>query len=174
MNNEKFYRVNDQIRFSPVIVITPEGKNLGSISLQKAKEIAKQANLDLVEISPSSRPPVCKIIDFGKFKFGQNIKDKKQKKKQSKQSQTKEIRLSASIQEHDVVTKVKSAIKFLNLKYKVNIKLEFKRREMSHQDIGINVMNDFIDRIKEYGKAISKPKSEGKNLFCLVEPHEDS
>lgn len=164
-NKEKTYRVNDQIKFSPVVVITPEGKNLGSIPLQKAKDIAQQIGLDLVEIAPSSRPPVCKIIDYGKFRFEQN---KKQKKSQIKQ--VKEIRLSPSIQENDILTKVKSAIKFLKLQHKVNIKLEFKRREINHQNIGMEVINNFIERIKEYGSPVSRPKSEGRSLFCVIEP----
>ena len=169
---DKFYRVNDQIKFSPVIVINPDGRNIGSVPLQKAKDMALASNLDLVEIAPNSRPPVCRIMDFGKFKFDQAIKEKKQKKKQQKQSQTKEIRLSPSIQENDIETKAKAAIKFLNSKHKVQIKLEFKRRELMHQAIGFNVLNDFVERLKDFGNPVNKPKSDGRNLFCLVEPKE--
>lgn len=174
MNNEKdrLYRVNDQIKFSPVVVINPEGRNIGSVSLQKAKEIAFAANLDLVEISPNSRPPVCRIMDFGKFKFDQAIKEKKQKKKQQKQSLTKEIRLSPSIQENDIETKAKSAIKFLKSKHKVQVKLEFRRRELMHQKIGFDVINNFIERLKDFGNPLNKPKSDGRNLFCVLEPKE--
>ncbi len=169
---DKPHRVNDQIKFSPVVVINPEGRNIGSVSLQKAKEIAREANLDLVEIAPNSRPPVCRIMDFGKFKFDQAIKEKKQRKKQQKQSQTKEIRLSPSIQENDLETKAKSAIKFLKSKNKVNVKLEFKRREIMHQKIGFDVINNFIERLKDFGIALNKPKSDGRNLFCVLEPKE--
>lgn len=169
--NEKFYRVNDYIRFSPVIVIDENGKNLGPKPLNVAKGMANDAALDLVEISPNSRPPVCRIMDFGKFKFNQNLKDKKQKRKQ-KQFQIKEVRLSPSIQEHDLETKLKAAIKFLAAGHRVNVKLEFKRREMAHQDIGFKVINSFIDRLKEDGTLVSRPKLDGKNLFCALEPKE--
>lgn len=172
--NEKFYRVNNYIKFSPVIVIDKDGKNLGQLPLQRAKDIALEDGLDLVEIAPNSRPPVCRIMDFGKFKFEQKVKEKKQKKKQQKQSQTKEVRLSPSIQEHDIDTKFKSASKFLAAGQKVNVKLEFKRRELAHRDIGFEVINRFVERLKEYGTPLGKPKSEGKNIFCMIDPKEDA
>lgn len=168
--NEKQFRVNNQIRFSPVIVIDQNGKNLGPTPLQRANEIARESGLDLVEISPSNKPPICKIMDFGKFKFDQNLKEKKQRKKQQKQSQAKELRLSPSIQQHDIETKIKSAIKFLSSGYKLNLKLEFKRREIAHQDIGLKVINSFINQLEEHGDVVAKPKSDGKNLFCSLEP----
>lgn len=171
MNNEKerFYRANGLIKFSPVIVIDQNGKNLGSVALHSARSLAEQAGLDLVEISPNSRPPVCRIMDFGKFKFDQNLKEKKQRRKQ-KQFQLKEIRLSPSIQEHDLETKARSAIKFLEAGHKVSIKLEFKRRELAHRDIGFSVIDGFVNRIKDHGSSASKPKSEGRSLLCVVEP----
>lgn len=168
--NEKFYRANNYIKFSPVIVIDKDGKNLGQLPLQRAKDIALEDGLDLVEIAPNSRPPVCRIMDFGKFKFEQNIKEKQQKKKQNRQSQTKEIRLSPSIQEHDIHTKLKAAVKFLAAGQKVNVKLDFKRRELAHKDIGFEVMNMFVERLKEHGTPLSKPKSEGKSIFCMIDP----
>jgi translation initiation factor IF-3 len=176
VNQEKdrMHRVNDQIRFSPVVVINQDGRNLGALPLQKAKDIAFQSKLDLVEIAPNSKPPVCRIMDYGKFKFDQAIKDKKQRKKQQKQSQTKEIRLSPSIQDHDLETKIKLAMKFLKSDHKVHVKLEFKRREQVHQNIGFDVINNFVNKLQEYGNAISKPKSDGRNLFCLLEPKDDS
>jgi translation initiation factor IF-3 len=169
-DNEKNYRVNDYIKFSPVIVVDQNGKNLGSIPLQRAKELAYSAGLDIVEIAPNSRPPVCRIMDFGKFKFDQALKDKKQRKKQQKQSQVKEVRLSPSIQEHDIETKLKAVIKFLKTGQKVNVKLEFKRRELAHQNIGFSVINDFVSRLQDYGTPLNKPKSEGRSLFCVIEP----
>jgi len=173
-NSDKFYRANGQIRFSPIVVIDQDGKNLGSLPINTARGLAEEAGLDLVEIAPNSRPPVCRIMDFGKFKFDQALKEKKQKKKQLKQSQIKEIRLSPSIQQHDMETKLKAAIKFLSSNQKVNIKLEFKRRELAHQGIGFKVLNSFLDELKEFGNPIGKPKSEGKSLFCAVEPKEEN
>jgi translation initiation factor IF-3 len=168
--NEKFYRVNGQIRISPVVVIGSDGRNMGSVPTQRALEIASSAGLDLVEIAPNSRPPVCRIMDFGKFKFEQNIKDKKQRKKQ-KQSQIKEVRLSPSIQEHDIETKLKSAAKFLDAGNRVNLRLDFKRREIAHKDIGFSVMESFVGRLKEHGAPLSKPKSEGRSISCILEPN---
>lgn len=168
-NNDKL-RINDQIRFSPVIVIDRDGKNLGSLSLKSALDIAYGCDLDLVEISPASRPPVCRVMDYGKFRFEQNLKEKHNKKTQSKSSKVKEIRLSPAIEEHDIDTKVKSAIKFLQAGHKINIKLEFRRRQIAHQDIGINILNSFLDRISQFGKATSKPRMEGRVAFCSVEP----
>lgn len=170
--NEKFYRANNHIKFSPVIVIDKDGKNLGQLPLQRARDIALEDGLDLVEIAPNNRPPVCRIMDFGKFKFEQKVKEKKQKKKQQKQSQTKEVRLSPSIQEHDIETKFKAATKFLDAGQKVNVKLEFKRRELAHKDIGFDVMNRFVERLKDHGTPLGKPKSEGKNIFCMIDPKE--
>lgn len=168
--NEKFYRVNAQIRMSPVVVINPEGHNMGSMPTSRALDMAVQSGLDLVEIAPNNRPPVCRIMDFGKFKFDQNLKDKEQRRKQ-KQYQMKEVRLSPSIQEHDIETKLKAAAKFLEAGHRVNVKLEFRRRELAHRDIGMQVMEAFLKRLSEHGTAPSRPKSEGRCLFCLVEPN---
>ncbi len=171
--NEKFYRVNQFIKFSPVVVIDQNGKNLGPVPLGAARDLASEASLDLVEIAPNSRPPVCRIMDFGKFKFDQSIKDKKQKKKQSKISQVKEVHLSPSIQSHDIETKLKSAVKFLDAGHKVNVKLEFRRREMAHQDLGFKVINSFVSSLKDHGVVVSQPKMDGRNIFCFVNPKED-
>lgn len=168
--NERFYRVNSQIRISPVVVIGPEGHNMGSMPTAKALDMAVQSGLDLVEIAPNSRPPVCRVMDFGKFKFDQNLKEKEQRRRQ-KQSQMKEVRLSPSIQEHDLETKFKSAAKFLEAGHRVNVRLEFRRRELAHRDIGMQVMEAFLKRLSEHGAASSRPKSEGRCLFCIVEPN---
>ncbi len=168
---ERLYRANNQIRLSPVVVIDQNGRNLGPTPIGSALNLAQSAGLDLVEIAPNSRPPVCRIMDFGKFKFEQNLKEKKQRRKQ-KQSQVKEIRLSPSIQEHDIETKVKAAIKFLESGHRVSVKLEFKRRELAHKDLGFVVINGFLDRLKEHGNPASKPKSEGRSILCILEPGE--
>lgn len=167
MNDKNFYRINDKIRFSPVVVIDENGQNLGSIPTFKAKILALNAGLDLVEVSPNSRPPVCKIMDFGKFKYQQEIKQKKQVKKQVS---IKEIRLSCGIENHDLETKAKLAKKFLSSGHKVNIRLEFKRRQNDHKDIGYSVVNKFIDMIKENATITKKPVLDGKYIFCSVDP----
>jgi translation initiation factor IF-3 len=168
MKSEKFYRINDRIRISPVVVVDDNGNNLGSIPLFKAKELALNKSLDLVEVSPNSRPPVCKIMDFSKFKYEQEIKEKKQRKKQF---QTKEIRLSCGIEDHDLETKFNQMYKFLNSGHKVQIRLEFRRRENNHKEIGLAVLNKFLSKIPEEKAIVSKkPSLDGKFLSCLVEP----
>lgn len=168
--NDRFYRINNQIRISPIILINEEGRNVGSIPLQKAVEIATSVGLDLVEISPNSRPPVCRIMDFGKFKYEQAIKDKEHKKKQSKTSQLKEVHLSPSIQKHDVETKSKSARRFLESGHKVVVKLDFRRRELAHRDLGDKVMAEFIAGLSDVCEVSSRPKHEGKSLHCTLSP----
>lgn len=168
MKIEKFYRINDRIKISPIVLIDDIGNNLGSIPLFKAKEMALNKGLDLVEVSPNSRPPVCKIMDFKKFKYEQEIKEKKHKKKQL---QTKEIRLSCGIEDHDLETKFNHMSKFLSSGHKVQIRLEFKRRENNHKELGFSVLNKFLSKIPEDQATVSKkPNIDGKFLSCLVEP----
>jgi len=171
-DNERFYRSNEQIKASPVTLINDEGRNLGSVVLVRAMEMARQCDLDLVEIAPGSRPPVCRIMDFGKFKFDQKLKERKQRKKQSKISQVKEIRLSPSIQKHDIETKSKSARRFIEEGHKVNIKLEFKRREIAHREIGDKVMGEFISGLVDVCEILSAPRPEGRNTLCTIGPKE--
>ena len=166
MSKDKFYRVNDKIRISPIVLVDENGTNLGKIPLFKAKSIALEKNLDLVEVSPNSRPPICKIMDYGKFKYNQEIKDKKQK---HKQKQIKEIRISCGIADHDMQTKTKSANNFLTSGHKVQIKLEFKRRENNHKEIGFSVMNKFLENIQN-ANITRNPVLDGKFLSCLLEP----
>lgn len=170
MKNDNL-RINEQIRTSPVVVINPDGRNMGSLTLNAALNLAYECGMDLVEISPSTRPPVCRIMDYGKYRFNQTIKEKRNKKVQSK-SRIKEIRLSPAIENHDIETKIKSAIKFLDSGHRVNVRLEFRRRQIAHQDIGVELMNSFLDRIAQHGKPESKPKMEGKVFFCVVDPLE--
>lgn len=167
---DKFYRINGQIRISPVVVINNEGRNMGSIPTAKAIDMAAEVGLDLVEISPNSRPPVCRIMDFGKFKFEQAVKERAQRKKQVKLTQVKEIHLSPGIQKHDMETKSKAARKFLEGGQKVNVRLEFRRRELAHRDIGDKVMAEFLQMLVDIGTPSDRPKSEGRALFCVVEP----
>jgi translation initiation factor IF-3 len=169
MKTEKFYRVNNQIKFSPIILIDENGENLGSLQLLRAKDLAYSKGLDLVEVSPSSRPPICKIMDYGKFKYQQEIKEKKQKHSK-KSNQIKEIRLSCGIADNDLNTKLKSTIKFLEAGHKVQVRLEFKRRENDHKEIGFSVINKFINGTLEFGDVSKKPVIDGKFLSCLIEP----
>lgn len=168
--NDNAYRANYQIKISPVILINQEGKNLGPIPLVKAQAIAKECELDLVEIVPNNKPPICRLMDFGKFKFEQNLKEKKQKKKQSKLSQVKEVRLSPGIQNHDLETKNKSVRKFIQLGHKVVVKLEFKRRELNHKELGDKVLKEFISSLSDVCSVVEKPKFESKSINCMLTP----
>lgn len=172
-SSEKFYRINEKIRFSPVILIDKDGVNLGKVHVDKAREIAYREGLDLVEVSPESRPPICKIMDFGKFKYEKSLKEKKQKQQSKKQIQ-KELRLSCNIGENDLKTKSNMAINFLKNNHKVNVRLEYRRRENSHKELGFHVMKNFISQISEHGTPVANPKLDGNVLFCSINPKSKS
>lgn len=165
--NDRPHRVNAQIRISPVVLINHEGRNMGSMPTQKALEIASMVGLDLVEIAPDSRPPVCRIMDFGKFRFEQGVKEKKQKKKQ-RSHQVKEVHLSPAIQKHDLETKAKAARRFLESGHNVNVRLEFRRREIAHKDLGDVVMSEFISMLSDCCEVLGRPKMEGRALCCVL------
>ena len=166
--NDKFYRVNEKIRFSPVMVIDQNDNNLGVISTDEARSKAQNAQLDLVEISAGTRPPVCRIMDFGKFRYEQSVKEKKQRSKQ-KNMQPKEVRLSPRIAEHDAQVKGKMARKFLEKGHKVHLRLEYKRRENAHKDLGFIVIKKISEDLQDVANC-SKPKLEGRFLTCILEP----
>lgn len=171
--NEILHRINAQIRTSPVILINHEGRNMGSMLTQKALEIASMVGLDLVEIAPDSRPPVCRIMDFGKFRFEQGVKDKKHNKKQ-RAHQIKEVHLSPSIEGHDLETKAKAARRFLDAGHNVSVRLEFRRRQIAHRNIGDAAMSAFISMLSDQCEVISRPKMEGKSLCCVLSPKQPS
>lgn len=166
-------RINSQIKTSPVILIDQDGANLGQVPLHVALGVASEASMDLVEVS-SGRPPVCRVMDYGKFKFESDLKERKLRKKQTKMCKMKEVRLSPSIQKHDVDTKLKSAIKFLESGHKVNVRLEFRRREIVHKDLGNQMIRSFLEGLTEYGSPSSSPKMDGKVISCVVEPRNGS
>lgn len=161
-------RVNERIRFSPLLVIDQHGQKLGVLSNEEAKERARQAGLDLVEVAADARPPVVKIMDFGKFKYEQTLKDKKQR--HCSKNQTKEIRLSPKIAEHDVLTKINSAKKHLEGGHKVQFRLEYKKRENAHRELGFEVMDKIIKGLNGIGKVVNAPRLDGRLLVCLMEP----
>ena len=160
-------RVNDQIR-CPVVMVIQEGQNLGTFATDEAKKIAREAGLDLVEISPQSKPPVCRIMDFGKFKYEQGIKDK-EKKKNQKQNLDKEIRLSPLIGENDLLIKVNHAREFLEKGMRVKFSLQYKGRLIVHKDLGTKVIEKIIKTLADVGTT-STPRFEGKYLNCVIEP----
>ena len=139
------------------------------MGIREALAIAEEANLDLVNVSPNAEPPVCKILDFGKYRYELQKKDKMAKKNQ-KTMQVKEVRLSTFIEEHDVNVKANTAIKFLKEGHKVKVSLRFRGRERDYTAKGFDVMNSFADLIAEYGIIDKKPKFEGRSLTMFLSP----
>lgn len=136
---------------------------------KKSLELASSKNLDLVEISPNAHPPVCKIMDYGKYKYEQSRKEKEAKKKQ-KTVNTKEVRLRPGIGDNDLKTKANQAAKFLQKGDKVKVELRFRGRELGHKDIGREVMNNFIELLSEFGEPAKAPKFEGNNMVAIIDP----
>ncbi|MCT4508790.1 MAG: translation initiation factor IF-3 [Tepidibacter sp.] len=162
--------INEEIRDREVRLLSPTGEQLGIVSAREAQIRANEENLDLVKISPNAKPPVCKIMDYGKFKYEQSRKEKESKKKQ-KTVTLKEIRLRPSIEDNDLNTKAKQAIKFLSKGDKVKVELRFRGRELGHKDAGLVVVNKFIDIVKEVGTPINRPKFEGNRLVVTLDPN---
>ena len=162
-------RTNEKIRATQVRVINSDGKNLGTLSTQEAINIAKQKGLDLIEISPNANPPVCKIIDIGKYKYDLQKKANKAKKKQ-KIVNLKEIKLRPVTEIHDYNFKIKNAQKFLSKGDKVKFTVMFKGREMQHTHLGHKLMKRIISDITALGKVEVQPKFEGRQIIMIVQP----
>ena len=163
-------RANEKIRALDVQVINSEGKNLGVLPLNKAVSIAKEEGLDLIEISPNTNPPVCKIMDMGKYKYDLQKKANLAKKNQ-KVILLKEIKLRPVTEIHDYNFKIKNAKKFISKGDKVKFTIKFKGREMQHLDIGKNLMNRIIDDTKDIAKVETQPKFEGKQMTMIIQPN---
>ena len=166
---KKFIRINDKIRVAQVRVIGPDGNQLGIMSIQRALELANQSELDLVEVAPNVNPPVCRIIDFSKFKYDQEKKEREAKKHQ-KQGRLKEIRLKPNIDEHDYETKVKQAVTFLKRKDKVKVNLFFRGRQMEHMDLGRKILDRFIIDTQSEGQVERDPSLEGRIMYFVIAP----
>jgi translation initiation factor IF-3 len=162
-------RVNEQIRISPVRLIGAGGEQVGVVPTAQALDMAREANLDLVEVAPQERPPVCKIMDFGKFKFLQKQKQK-DKTKGGHQQRLKEIRLRPKTGEHDIETKINQARKFLEHKDKVLVYVLFKGREMQHVEEGRRVIDHILEKLIDLAKVEKMPSMEGKRLSAMLAP----
>ena len=162
-------RTNEYIRSSEVQVISSDGKNLGILSTREAIDTAKKDGLDLIEISPNARPPVCKIIDIGKYKYNLQKKANKLKKSQ-KIINLKEIKLRPVTEIHDYNFKIKNAQKFLEKGDKVKFTVKFKGREMQHTHLGNELMDRIINDTSKIGKVEVSPKFEGKQIIMIVQP----
>lgn len=159
--------INDDIHEKEVRVIDADGSQLGIISLKEALTIAAEKNLDLVEIAPTATPHVCRIMDYGKYKFEQ-MKREKEAKKNQKIIEVKEIRLSLNIDTNDFNTKLRNAIKFLKDGNKVKVSVRFRGREMAHPELGTEMVQKFATEIAEYGSVDKLPKLEGRSMVMII------
>ncbi len=167
--SSKEVAINEGIKFKEVRVIMNDGSQLGIVSIDKALEAANKAELDLVCISPNAQPPVCKVMDYGKYRFEQAKREKENKKNQ-KVIETKEIRLGLSIDVHDFETKGKQTIKFIQSGNKVKVSIRFRGREMGHPEIGLDIMKRFAEYCQDVANVEKPAKLEGRNMLMFLAP----
>ena len=159
--------INEQIRDKEVRLIGADGEQLGIVSSKEAQRLAEEAGLDLVKIAPTAKPPVCKIIDYGKYRYEQARKEKEAKKKQ-KTVELKEIRLSPNIDTNDLNTKINSAKKFIEKGNKVKITLRFRGREMAHMNQSKYILDDFAEALADVAVVEKAPKVEGRSIGMVL------
>ncbi len=160
-------RINEQIRISEVLVIDEKGVSLGVMPTKEAIKLADSVQLDLVEVAPNAKPPVCRILDYGKYKYEQN---KKAKSPQSNQIKTKEIRLSPNIGAHDMMVRVNQAKGFINDKCKVQVTMSFSGRQIIYVDDGEKKMQELVEQLKDIARVDSPPKRLGRKILCILAP----
>ncbi len=161
--------INDEIRDKEIRLIGAEGEQLGIVSAEEGQRLADESNLDLVKIAPQAKPPVCKIMDYGKHKF-ELAKREKENRKNQKVSNVKEVRLTPNIDEHDFNTKLNQAIKFLNSGDKVKVSVRFRGREITHSSLGKDLLIRFRDGVSEVGTSDKDIKMEGRNMAMVLSP----
>jgi translation initiation factor IF-3 len=160
-------RVNEQIRITPIRLIGADGEQLGIVPTFQAMEMAREANLDLVEVAPGEKPPVCRIMDYGKYRYQQSHKQKKAKTHHQK---LKEIRLRPKTGEHDIETKVNQARRFLEHKDKVLVYVLFKGRELQHIEEGRRIIDGLLEKLADLAKIEKPPTMEGKRMSAMLAP----
>lgn len=165
----KDMNVNEKIRAREVRLIDSNGDQLGVKSRNEALDIAAKRNLDLVLVAPNAKPPVCRIMDFGKYRFEQQKKEKEARKKQ-KVINVKEVRFTPGIGDHDFNTKLKNARKFLEKGDKVKASVRFRGRAITHKELGQEVLNRLAEEVKDISTVESKAKMEGRNMFIMLAP----
>jgi len=166
---DKQVNVNERIRSSEVRVIGQDGQQLGVLSLKKALELAAQDELDLVEVAPNADPPVCKIMDYGKFKYQQNKRTQEAKKKQTV-IQVKEVKIRPKTDEHDLLVKIRHIKRFLAQKDKAKVTILFRGREIAYTDQGTKVLERVREELKEDAVIEQPPKMEGRNMVMILAP----
>ncbi|MDO5444460.1 MAG: translation initiation factor IF-3 [Eubacteriales bacterium] len=163
------HQINEEIVDSELRLIGENGEQLGIMSAEEALKIAEEQGFDLVKIAPNSTPPVCRIMDYGKFRFEQTKKEKEAKKNQ-RTIEIKEIRMGPSIGENDFNTKLKNGIKFLRDGDRLKVSVRFRGREMAHTEIGVELLNDFAEKCSEVATLDKAPKLEGRNMSVFLSP----
>jgi translation initiation factor IF-3 len=161
--------INEEIRDREVRLVDENGGQMGVVANHVAQSLAEERGLDLVKIAPQANPPVCKLMDYGKYKFDLSKREKGQRKNQ-KTAELKEVRLSATIDQHDLEVKAKNCNKFLTQGDKVKVSIRFRGRQATHGEIGLQVMKDFFGLVKENGVIDRQAKQEGRNMFMVLSP----
>src|SRR5258707_9963278 len=167
-HQDRGLRCNDQIRISPVRLIGAQGEQLGIVPTAQAQDLAREANLDLVEVAPNERPSVCKILDYGKLRYQQSRKGNKAQKVH--QQKLKEIRVRPKTGDHDVVTKINQARKFLEHKDKVLVNVLFRGRELQHIEEGRRIIDMILEKLIDVAKVEKPPSMEGKRMTAMLAP----
>ena len=165
----KKLRINNQIHISPVRLIDNNGAQVGIVPLEEAKQLAEERELDLVEVAPSTRPPVCRIMDYGKYKYRESKKAKEAKKKQHV-IQLKELKLRSKIEEHDLLFKVRHVRKFLEKHSRVKLTMVFRGREVVHKELGERVLNQVFGEVSDLAVQEGPIKMEGRNMIMILSP----
>ena len=162
-------RVNQQIRISPVRVIDQEGEQVGIVPIERALELAEELGLDLVEVAPLARPPVCRIMDYGKFKYEEQRKAREARKKQH-HIQLKEVKMRPGIEDHDFDFKTRHARRFLEEGNKVKVTMMFRGRQMAHPEIGREVLNRVLQEVQDVAKVEMSPTMEARSMTMVLAP----
>ncbi|MEM9278841.1 MAG: translation initiation factor IF-3 [Pseudomonadota bacterium] len=162
-------RSNEEITVPEVQLIDAEGENHGVVNIDKAREIALEQGLDLVELSPNNNPPICKVLDFGKYKYQSQKKAAEARKKQKTQD-VKEIKMRPNIDTHDYDVKMRAVEKFLGEGDKVKVTLRFRGREMAHQELGMQLLQRVKEQLTDIAKVEAEPKLEGRQMMMVVAP----
>ncbi|NOZ72989.1 MAG: translation initiation factor IF-3 [Chloroflexi bacterium] len=162
-------RINERIRAPEVRVIDNDGKQLGIMKPSAALQLAEEQNLDLVEVAPNAKPPVCRLMDFGKYQYEQAKRDRQARKAQ-KQVEVKEVRLRPKTGEHDTEVRLRQARKFLESGAKVKVRVRFRGREIRHPEVAIEILEEFAERLADVGEVEIKPNLEGRSLLMILAP----
>ncbi len=172
INITKNFRVNEEIRAREVRVVDPSGNQLGIMPVREALRLAEERQLDLVEIAPQAKPPVCRLMDYGKYKYEQSKREKEARKRQ-RIINIKEVKLRPSIEEHDFQVKARNAARFLKEGDKVKVTIMFRGREIMHTQLGHQLLLRLAEQVKDLSIIERQPKLEGKNMVMILAPRQD-